>query len=91
MKAIQWLEAYDLLGERIPRWVFRAMFARGRPLTGQPDRELADDFGVSHPTIARWVSGDTAPGPVARKHYLDKLARVIRESLCSACEAQGAG
>ena len=77
MTPAEFLDRYDRLAPRMGRAEFREMFAAGRELVAASDGELADSFGVSHPTIARWASGDTAPGSIARWHYLRKLSRLI--------------
>lgn len=41
---------------------------------GVTNKEIGFRFGISKPTVARWLDGTTAPHPIMRKHVLDWFA-----------------
>lgn len=59
--------------------LFQSLFTDAQNLLELNDAELAKMFQVSRPTINRWVSGRTAPHPLARRAVLDALSKVIGE------------
>lgn len=47
--------------------VFRDLFSRGVELLHITDVEVAREFGVSLPTVARWKNGSNAPHQAMKK------------------------
>ncbi len=56
-------------------------FAEARRVLELEDRELAETFQMSRPTVGRWARGESAPHQVGRKPMLDALARRAQAKL----------
>ena len=59
--------------------LFQSLLTDARSMLELEDAELAKMLQVSRPTINRWVSGRTAPHPLARRAVIDALSKVIGE------------
>ena len=42
-----------------------------------PRQQIASEFGISPATVDRWISGRTAPAPLARRAIVNRLAQRV--------------
>jgi DNA-binding XRE family transcriptional regulator len=59
--------------------LFQSLLTYAQNMLELEDTELAKMLQVSRPTINRWVTGRTAPHPLARRAVMDALSKVIGE------------
>lgn len=71
----------DLLARLDPERVdaFREIWVQATGALDMDDREAANVFGVSVPTVGRWRLGKTHPHPVLIRSIYKRLSRMLRE------------
>jgi transcriptional regulator with XRE-family HTH domain len=55
--------------------LFHRLLNEAMTLFGMMDKDLADGFGVSRPTVTRWKNGTNAPHPAMRPSVYSWLAK----------------
>jgi len=79
-RLLDYLECYDAgSGKR----EFGEVLLEAQSKLELSDLDLAHMFRVSRPTANRWIRGETAPHPIARKPVIDVLVALTRRRLKS--------
>jgi len=63
------LRAADVQDDR----AFHSLLSRGVELLRLLDKDIAQEFGVSRPTVTRWRNGTNAPHPAMRRPVYNLL------------------